>query len=424
MAMGAAQRQHGRRGQAGRGGDGLHPVRGGQVGGLAGGGERLVPSSGVDAGPVQRRQGGAAVAAHTGGAQPGEGFAKQPDRQFGLVEEPGRRAEPGVSVDGSAGHPVQAGDHFIPVAERVRSCSYPHPGLAGEAVWPVRGRRGRFLHAVEGVPHRVAAFRGSGLVGDGAGGPIACQAMPGSRADASCATEMSVASALGVLVRPDQRPADMQPGCRCATAGPRSPRAPGWPAPGPSPPARRPGPARRRPAAAAALIALTGAEFGGALEGTRGRGGAAAPLRLGGRLLEQRGHVLVGFQRGRRQVPGIAVGLIAERVRDLQVGRGALGERDCMVDGRPDEGVGELRPRLCPTLTRPAVSAGASAAAVSLDPAAAVISGLSATAAEQQRLPCRPGEGAVLSGDDGGEPVGGRQRLGWPIAARRPDRPR
>ena len=48
------------------------------------------------------------------------------------------------------------------------------------------------------------------------------------------------------------------------------------------------------------LIGLAGAEFGAALEGTRGRGGATALLRLGGGFLKQGGHALVGFQRGCR----------------------------------------------------------------------------------------------------------------------------
>jgi hypothetical protein len=44
LIMAAAQGEHGGRGQAGRRGDGLHLVRGGGVAGLAGRGERLVPT--------------------------------------------------------------------------------------------------------------------------------------------------------------------------------------------------------------------------------------------------------------------------------------------------------------------------------------------------------------------------------------------
>jgi hypothetical protein len=89
------------------------------------------------------------------------------------------------------------------------------------------------------------------------------------------------------------------------------------------------------------LIPFAGAELGGALEGTsRGRG-AAAPLGLGGRLLEQRGDPLVGISRRGRQMPGVAVGLVTDRVRDPLVRRGALGERNGMVDPCTDQGMGE-----------------------------------------------------------------------------------
>ena len=53
--------------------------------------------------------------------------------------------------------------------------------------------------------------------------------------------------------------------------------------------------------------------------------------------------MLVGFQCRGGQVPGVAVGLVAERVGDQQVRCGALGERRGMVDGRPDKRVGELQ---------------------------------------------------------------------------------
>src|SRR5258707_917132 len=66
----------------------------------------------------------------------------------------------------------------------------------------------------------------------------------------------------------------------------------------------------------------------------------AQPLSSG--FLEQGGHVLVGLQRGCGEVPGVAVGLIAECVRDLPVGGGALGERNSVIDRRADEGMGEL----------------------------------------------------------------------------------
>ncbi len=49
-----AQGKYGRRREVGGGGDGVHLVSGSRIGGLAGGGERLVPSSAVDVGPQQR----------------------------------------------------------------------------------------------------------------------------------------------------------------------------------------------------------------------------------------------------------------------------------------------------------------------------------------------------------------------------------
>jgi hypothetical protein len=55
--------------------------------------------------------------------------------------------------------------------------------------------------------------------------------------------------------------------------------------------------------------------------------------------------VLVGFQCRGGQVPGVAVRLVAEGVRHRQVRRGTLGEGRGMVDGRPDERMGETRPR-------------------------------------------------------------------------------
>ena len=149
---------------------------------------------------------------------------------------------------------------------------------------------------------------------------------------------------VGVPVGPHQRPADVQPGgdaqvrVRCQ----RQHRAA-------SSRTQSACPAGRASSAAAssrrALSRLVGAELGGAFQGACGGGRAAAALRLGRAVFEQRGHVLVGFQRRRGQVPGVAVGLVAERVRDLQVRRGPLGEGRGVVDRRADERMGELRSR-------------------------------------------------------------------------------
>jgi hypothetical protein len=107
-----AHGEHGGRSQVGRGGDRLHSVGGGRVAGLAGGGERLIPSPTVNACPLQRRQRGPAAAADAGSAQPAERFPQQPDRELSLVQKPGRRADLGYVVDRSAGDPVQVGDNF------------------------------------------------------------------------------------------------------------------------------------------------------------------------------------------------------------------------------------------------------------------------------------------------------------------------
>ena len=123
--------------------------------------------------------------------------------------------------------------------------------------------------------------------------------------------------------------------------------------------------------------------------------------------------MLVGFQRARRQVPGVAVGLASESVRDLQVGRGALGERDGVVDRGADEGVGELRPgSVHPDQARGlgrGERGGGQPGHGRRRHVRAVGDG-----GQQQRLPGRPGEGTVAGGDNGGEPVGGRQGFGGP----------
>src|SRR5207244_8847510 len=74
------------------------------------------------------------------------------------------------------------------------------------------------------------------------------------------------------------------------------------------------------------------------------RGGrAAAALRLVSCGLEQRSHVLVRMQRPGCQVPGSPVWLVAQALGELTVRSGTAGEGRGVVDGRTDEGMGELR---------------------------------------------------------------------------------
>ncbi len=160
------------------------------------------------------------------------------------------------------------------------------------------------------------------------------------------------------------------------------------------------------------LFRLGRAEFGSALESPRGGGAAAAPLRLGGGFLQQRGHALVGFQCGCRQVPGVAVGLAAERVRHRQVGRGALGERGGVVDRCAYQRVAEVYSRaVYPDQAR--VLGRGERHGGQTEPARGRLWAVS-DGGEQQRLPDRRGQGAVLGGDDGSQPLRGRQRLAGP----------
>ena len=55
--------------------------------------QALHPIVTVDAGPLQRRQCATATRAHARSAQPAECVPHQPDREFGLVQQPGRRAD-------------------------------------------------------------------------------------------------------------------------------------------------------------------------------------------------------------------------------------------------------------------------------------------------------------------------------------------
>jgi hypothetical protein len=147
----------------------------------------------------------------------------------------------------------------------------------------------------------------------------------------------------------------------------------------------------------------------------RRRGAAAGAARLGGGFLQQQRHALIGLQRGGGQVPGVPIGLVAQAVRDLQVRRGAFGERHGVVDGGPDKRVGELRARrVQPDQARcfgrgegaggkPGYRRGGQVRAVG-------------GRGEQQRGSRRGGQGGVPGGHDGGELTGQRERLSRPAA--------
>ena len=93
----------------------------------------------------------------------------------------------------------------------------------------------------------------------------------------------------------------------------------------------------------ACLVGAVGAEFGGAFHGQRGDGRAAALLRLGGGGLQQRSDVLVRLQGRGGQAPGPLVGLVVQGLGQLAVRCGPPREGGGMVDGGPDQGMGELQ---------------------------------------------------------------------------------
>ena len=113
---------------------------------------------------------------------------------------------------------------------------------------------------------------------------------------------------------------------------------------------------------------------------------------------------------GGGQVPGVAVGLVAERVRDHQVRRGALGERDGMVDGRADQRMGEPRTRPVHADQARRLRRGQSAGG---EPGHCRGGQVRAVGdrGEQQGGPGRPGQGGEPGGHDGGQLAGQREGL-------------
>ena len=146
---------------------------------------------------------------------------------------------------------------------------------------------------------------------------------------------------VGVPVRPQQRPADIQPGgdaqVRVGCQREYLARQFAYPV-GLSGGEGEIGGGQQPPG----LVPLAGAELGGALQGACRRSGAATALAWAALSSSSAGYVLVGLQRSGCQVPGVAVRLVAS-ASAMQVRRSTLGERRGMVDGRPDKRMGELR---------------------------------------------------------------------------------
>ena len=170
----------------------------------------------------------------------------------------------------------------------------------------------------------------------------------------------------------------------------------------------------------AGLVLGVGAEFGRAFHGQRGGGRAAAVLRLGRCGLEQRSDVLVGLQGRGGQVPGSPVRLVVQGVRQLAVRSGAPGKGRGVVNGGADQGMREAQPgpvyldqaQLLGRHEGPRIWPGAVAGCCAQ--VRAVGHG-----GQQQRGLRLLGQGGEPGSQDGGQPVGGRQRLGGPAAAGR-----
>src|SRR5690606_1247068 len=86
------------------------------------------------------------------------------------------------------------------------------------------------------------------------------------------------------------------------------------------------------------------AQFRGALQ-SRGRGRIATPAPGSvGRLLQGGRHVLVGAQGCGGEMPGSAVGLLAQQLREIEMRPAAFLDGRGMIDGRADERVAEGDP--------------------------------------------------------------------------------
>jgi hypothetical protein len=149
----------------------------------------------------------------------------------------------------------------------------------------------------------------------------------------------------------------------------------------------------------AGLVCGVGAEFG--------RGG-----------LEQRRHLLVGLQGRGGQVPGPPTWLVVQGRGELAVRSGAPGEGRGVVDGGPDQGVGELQSgrvyldqaQLLGRGEGPCIGPGAVAGCCAQVRAVG-------HRGQQQRGLRLLWQGSEPGSQDGGQPVSGGQRLGGPPAA-------
>jgi hypothetical protein len=92
------------------------------------------------------------------------------------------------------------------------------------------------------------------------------------------------------------------------------------------------------------LVLTVRAQLGGTLQGQRRGRRTAAALRLPSGGLKKRRDLFVRWQRRRRQVPCLPVGLIRQRRGQSAVRGSALCEWRGVVDGRADQGMGKLQP--------------------------------------------------------------------------------
>ena len=192
------------------------------------------------------------------------------------------------SAEGSAGDPVQAGDCFRSLAERVSACPDPYPVLL-EHGWPASAR------PAAGSPRASRPSRAARTLAQASGSPVwwatvaaspvASHATAGSLGDASAATERSVSSASAfrfdhssdqpMFNRAAMRRSGSDVSVSTLPASSRTQSA--WPA----------GRARAEAASSRrAWSSLARAELGGTFQGAGRGGGAATALRPGRAVLQ------------------------------------------------------------------------------------------------------------------------------------------
>ena len=244
--------------------------------------------------------------------------------------------------------------------------------------------------------------------------PVASHARAGRLGDASAATEMSVSSASAfrfdhssdqpIFSRAAMRRSGSDVSVRTLPASSRTQSA--CPA------------GRARAAAASSRRAWSSSRGLSSAARSRARAAAAVPpRRWAWAALSSSSEATCssGSSAAAARCQAYRSGWSRRAVRDLQVRRGAFGERRGVVDGGPDERVGELRARrVQPDQARcfgrgegaggkPGYRRGGQVRAVG-------------GRGEQQRGSRRGGQGGVPGGHDGGQPTGQRERLGRPAA--------